>query len=55
MANPYVNGEYILSYKIKAQSNETKKIRNFLNGYPLETIKSLRFDEDKNNYKSNIW
>jgi hypothetical protein len=47
MSNPYVNGKYILSYKMKSQENELKKIRNILDGYPLETVKSLRFDKDK--------
>jgi hypothetical protein len=46
MKNPYVNGRYILTYKIKDQSNKKNEIRNLLYGYPLETVESIEFEEE---------
>lgn len=47
MKNPYVDGRYILTYKIKDRSTELKELENILNGYPLGTVKSISF-EDQN-------
>ena len=46
MTNPYVDGEYILFYKIEDQSNQIEIIRNILKGYPLETVTTIQFEED---------
>ncbi len=43
MKNPYVDGKYILTYKFKDELNE---IRNVTNRYPLETVKTIQFEED---------
>jgi hypothetical protein len=45
MTNPYVDGKYILCYKIEDQSNQLEIIRNILKGYPLETVKTIQFEE----------
>lgn len=42
-----VDGRYLLTYKIKDQSNELNELENILNGYPLGTVKSISF-EDQN-------
>lgn len=42
MKNPYVNGEYQLSFKIKDRLNQHT---NFLKGYPLETVELIKFEE----------
>jgi len=42
----YVNGRYILSYKIKDKLNEQ---RNFLNGYPLEMVNTIEFEDNNIN------
>lgn len=42
MKNPYVNGEYQLSFKIKGRLNQHT---NFLKGYPLETVEFIKFEE----------
>jgi hypothetical protein len=46
MKNPYVNGEYELTYKIETHGSTLKKIRNILNGYPLETVEAIHFEEE---------
>jgi hypothetical protein len=46
MENPYVNGNYIFTYKIRDQANKKNEIRNILYGYPLETVESIRFEEE---------
>lgn len=43
MKNPYVNGEYQLSYRINGQAHQHS---NILKGYPLETVESIKFEED---------
>jgi len=45
LKNPHVNGRYILTYKFKDQSNSFTEIRNILNGYPLETVKTIQFED----------
>jgi len=47
MKNPYVDGRYILTYKIKDRSTELKEFENILNGYPLGAVKTITF-EDQN-------
>lgn len=44
--NPYVDGNFQLIYKIKAKSDELKKVSNFLNGYPLGTVRKIEFKEN---------
>jgi hypothetical protein len=46
MKNPYVNGEYELTYKIETHGSTLKEIRNILNGYPLETVEAIHFEEE---------
>ena len=43
MKNPYVDGRYKLSYKIKECINQHT---NILIGYPLETVESIKFEEE---------
>lgn len=45
MKNPYVDGRYILTYKIIDQSTELKEVENISNGYPLGTVKSIAFED----------
>lgn len=42
MKNPYIDGEYQLSFKNKGRLNQHK---NFLKGYPLETVETIIFKE----------
>jgi hypothetical protein len=44
MKNPYVNGEYQLSFKNNGRLNQHT---NFLKGYPLETVETIMFKELK--------
>lgn len=44
MKNPYVDGEYQLSFKIKGRLNQQT---NFLKGYPLETVETIMFKNQK--------
>ncbi len=43
MKNPYVNGEYQLSFKINDRLNQQT---NFLTGFPLETVELIKFEEN---------
>lgn len=43
MKNPYVNGKYLLSYIMDGQIN---KHSNILDGYPLEAVESIKFEEE---------
>ncbi|MEE9438450.1 MAG: hypothetical protein V3V14_05575 [Saprospiraceae bacterium] len=46
MKNPHVNGKYKLSYKIGGQLYEHK---NILDGYPLEMINTIEFEDNSIN------
>ncbi len=48
MKNPYLNGKYKLSYNMNGRINEQL---NILNGYPLETVESMKFEEQSINIK----
>lgn len=43
MKNPYVDGRYKLSYKIRDQLNEEI---NILDGYPLEMVNTIEFEDN---------
>lgn len=43
MKNPHVDGRYRLSYKM---NNQVDEHRNFLNGYPLEMVEKIEFEEE---------
>lgn len=45
MTKSYNNGEYTLLYRIKAQSNKLMEISNILDGYPLQTVNAIHFEE----------
>lgn len=44
MNNPYVDGEYQLFFKNKGRLNQHN---NFLKGYPLETVETIMFKEQR--------
>ena len=44
MNNPYVNGDYKLSFKIKDRLIQHS---NILKGYPLETVESIVFKDQR--------
>lgn len=46
MKNPYVDGQYILSYKFTDELSKFTEIRNVTNRYPLETVKTIKFEEN---------
>ena len=48
MKNPYVSVKYKLSYNMLGRTN---KHSNILNGYPLETVESFKFEEESINIK----
>lgn len=46
MENPYVDGSYILSYRVIDKTRELKKIENLTNGFPIETVREIHFHDD---------
>ncbi len=45
--NAYVDGKYILTYKFTDELSKFSEIRNLTNRYPLEAVKSIRFEESE--------